>query len=340
MKKFRLIALLLIFALIATMAIGCSGDTSTEGEEGEETEETEETGEDIFISLATGGTAGAYYPIGGAMANEISNSLDNVNATAESTGASVENATLIQNSESDLALLQNDIAFYASTATVIEAFDSAYDNLLGLAVLYPETIQIVATAGSGITSVEDLAGKDVAVGAPGSGTEANAMQILEAYGLSFDDLGKADRLSFAEASEGIQNGQLDAAFVTAAAPNAAITEVATVSDVVIVPVEADKVQALRDEGYTFYVEQKIPAGTYKGQDEEINTTAVMAMLAVRGDLDEDTVYNITKSIFEGLDTIGKSHDMAKNITLENAIEGMPIDLHPGAQKYFDEVGVE
>jgi hypothetical protein len=336
MKKFRFIALLLIFALVAMMAIGCSGDTSSEGEEGEG---TEESGEDIFISIATGGTAGAYFPIGGAMANVISNSLDNVNATAESTGASVENAGYIQDGESELALLQNDTAYYAATATVLEAFESPYDNLLGMAVLYPETIQIVALASSGINTVEDLAGKNVAIGAPGSGTEANANQILAAYGLTYDDLGKADYLSFAESSEQLQNGQIDAAFVTAAVPNAAIQEVAQTTDIVIVTVEGDYVQELRKD-YPFYVEQIIPAGTYKGQEEDVSTTAVMAMLAVRGDLDDDLVYNITKSIFEGLDTIGDSHAMAKNITLEDALDGMPLDVHPGAQKYFDEVGVE
>lgn len=339
MKKFRLIALLMIFALVAMMAIGCSGDTSTEGEEGEETEGTEGSGEDVFLSIATGGTAGAYYPIGGAMANVISNSLDNVSATAESTGASVENAGYIQDGESELALLQNDTAYYAATATVLEAFDSPYDNLMGMAVLYPETIQIVALASSGINTVEDLVGKDVAIGAPGSGTEANANQILEAYGLTYDDLGKADYLSFAESSEQLQNGHIDAAFVTAAVPNAAIQEVAQTTDIVIVTVEGDYVQELRKD-YPFYVEETIPAGTYKGQDEDVSTTAVMAMLAVRGDLDEELVYNITKSIFEGLDTIGDSHAMAKNITLEDALDGMPLDVHPGAQKYFDEVGVE
>lgn len=338
MKKFKLIALLLIFALIATMAIGCAGDTSTESED--EGKGTEGAGKDKYISIATGGTAGTYYPIGGSMASVISNSLDNVKVTAEATGASKENAALIQDSQSELALLQNDVAYYASTATVLKDFDSAYDNLLGLAVLYPEYIQIVATVSSGIKSVEDLVGKDVAIGAAGSGTEANARQILEAYGLSFEDLGKADDLSFAEASEGIKNGQLDAAFMTAAIPNAAITEVAQVRDVVIIPVEADKVKTLKDKGYTFYTEQTIPAGTYKGQDEEINTAAVMAMLAVGGDLDEDLVYNITKSIFEGLDVIGESHAMAKNIKLENALEGMSIKLHSGAKKYFDEVGVK
>ena len=129
------------------------------------------------------------------MASVITNTLDYVNATAESTGASIDNANLIQDSESDLALLQNDTAYYAATATVLDAFKTEYDNLLGMAVLYPETIQIVATASSGIKTVEDLVGKKVAIGAPGSGTEANANQILAAYGLTYDDLGKADYLS-------------------------------------------------------------------------------------------------------------------------------------------------
>jgi len=341
MKKFRLIALLLIFALIATMVIGCSGSTSNEGEsEGEGEGEGEgEAKDEVFISIATGGTAGAYYPIGGAMASVITNTLDYVNATAESTGASIDNANLIQDSESDLALLQNDTAYYAATATVLDAFKTEYDNLLGMAVLYPETIQIVATASSGIKTVEDLVGKKVAIGAPGSGTEANANQILAAYGLTYDDLGKADYLSFAEAGEQLQNGQIDAAFVTAALPNAAITEVAQVTDIVIVEIESEYVKKLAED-YPFYVEITIPAGTYKGQEEDVASTAVMAMLAVRGDLEEDVVYDITKAIFEGLDTIAKSHDMAKQITLEKALDGMPLEMHPGAKKYFDEKGIK
>lgn len=335
MKKMKFVTLLLCLALIISFAMGCSGGDSTPGSnEGG-------AGSPVFLSLATGGTSGTYFPLGGALANIITNNVDNVKAQAEATGASVENATLIQKKESDLALIQNDIAFYAATGTVLQKFidEGQYDNLKGLAILYPEVIQLVAAKDSGITSVTDLAGKKVAVGAPGSGTEANAKQILEAYGLSFDDLGKIDPLSFAEAAEQLKNKQIDAAFVTAGIPTAAITEVSTVTDIVIVPIETDKIKTLQEE-YPFYTEVTIPGGSYKGQDEDITTAAVMAMLAVRGDLDEDVVFNITKSIFEHTDELGSVHEKGKLIKVEDANTGMPIDLHPGALKYYQEKGVK
>lgn len=334
MKKFKFIAVLMCFVLIAAMTIGCSSEGGSE-----ETTTEGENREEMFLSVATGGTSGTYYPLGGAIANIITNNVEGVNAQAESTGASVENATLLQNSETDLALIQNDIVYYASTGTTIEAFENegAYDNVKGLGVLYPEVIQLVAAADAGISSVEDLAGKNVAVGAPGSGTEANARQILEVHGLTFEDLGKADYLSFAEASDQLKNNQIDAAFVTAGVPTAAITEVSTTSDVVIVPIEGEKIQELSKE-YPFYTEYAVPAGSYKGQDEEVPTAAVMAMLAVRGDLEEDVVYDITKSIFDNLDTVANSHEKGKEVSLETANKGMSIDLHPGALKYYEEVG--
>lgn len=334
MKRFKFIAVLMCFVLIATMTIGCSSEGGSE-----ETATEGENGEEMFLSVATGGTSGTYYPLGGAIANVITNNVKGVSGQAESTGASVENATLLQNSETDLALIQNDVAYYASTGTTLEAFESkgAYNNVKGLAVLYPEVIQLVAAADAGISSVEDLAGKNVAVGAPASGTEANAKQILEAYGLTFDDLGKADHLGFGEASDQLKNNQIDAAFVTGGTPTAAITEVSTTSDIVIVPIEAEKVQGLQEE-YPFYTEFTLPGGTYKGQDEDVSTAAVMAMLTVRGDLEEDVVYDITKSIFDNLDTIASAHEKGKLVSLETANEGMSIDLHPGALKYYEEVG--
>ncbi len=337
MKKSRLLALLLSLILVASLAIGCSGQTASNGDNGDEG--SEGSGETVFLSIATGGTSGTYYPLGGAMANVISNNVEGVNAQAESTGASVENATLIQNKETDIAMIQNDIAFYAANGVELPTFteSGAYDNIKGMAILYPEVIQIVALKESGINSVEDLKGKSVAVGAPGSGTEANARQILDAHGLSFDDLGKADPLSFAEAADQMKNGQIDAAFVTAGIPTAAITDVSTTKDIVIVPIEADKVKKLQVD-YPFYVEFTIPAGSYSGQEEDVPTTAVMAMLVVRADMEEDLVYNITKSLFENLETIGNAHEKGKEISVETANEGMPIDLHPGAKKYFEEVG--
>jgi len=329
--------LLAMVMLVAVFAVGCS---STPAEEPEGEAEAEEPAvENVFLSFATGGVSGTYYPLGGAMANLCTNTVEGVKAQAESTGASVENATLLETSESDFALLQNDVAFYAVNGNTLAKFEEsgAYTNVAGIATLYPETIQIIASKDSGIKTVEDLAGMHVAVGAPGSGTEANAVQILAAYGLTKDDLGAADPLSFKEAAEGLKNKQIDAAFITAGFPTSAVTEVSTVRDVTIVTV--DKIEELAAE-YPFYAEQVIPAGTYKGQDEDINTVAVMAMLAVRGDLDEEIVYQCTKAILEGTDELGKAHAKGAMVTADTGLTGMSIDLHPGAERYYVEAGLK
>jgi TRAP transporter TAXI family solute receptor len=251
----------------------------------------------------------------------------------------VANIDLVSQGESELAFIQNDITYYAFTGTEMFADRPApIDNIRGLAVFYPETIQIVALASAGIVSVEDLAGKDVAIGAPGSGTEANARQILELHGLTYDDLGKADFLSFAEAADQLKNGQIDAAFVTAGTPTAAITEVATTTDVVIVPIDPAKIAELAAV-YPFYVEVTIPGGTYPGNDADVITTAVQAMLVVPQDLPDGLVYNMTKSMFEQRQVIIDTHARGNDLTLETALAGMPIEVHPGAVRYYEEMGV-
>jgi TRAP transporter TAXI family solute receptor len=209
------------------------------------------------------------------------------------------------------------------------------ENLRGLASLYPETIQIVANADENIQTVADLAGKRVAVGAPGSGTEANARQILAAYGLTYDDI-QPDYLSFGEASDNLKDGHVAAAFVTAGTPTAAITDLATTKDINIVPIASADAQGLIAE-YPYYAEVVIPAGTYPKQDEDVNTVAVMAMLTVRAGLDEDMVYNITKAIFENLSDLEAAHARGGDVSLDTALAGMSLELHPGAQRYFDEV---
>jgi len=342
MSTKKMLALLLAMVmLVAVFAVGCSSEPAEEPEaEAEAEAEAEEPEvETVFLSFATGGVSGTYYPLGGAMANLCTNTVEGVKAQAESTGASVENATLLETSESDFGLLQNDVAFYAANGETLAKFkeSGAYTNLVGVATLYPETIQIIASKDSGVKTVADLAGKHVAVGAPGSGTEANATQILAAYGLTKDDLGAADPLSFKEAAEGLKNKQIDAAFITAGFPTSAVTEVSTVRDVTIVTV--DKIDELSAK-YPFYTAQTIPAGTYKGQDEDIETVAVMAMLAVRGDLDEELVYQCTKSILEGTDELGKAHAKGAKVTAETGLDGMSIDLHPGAERYYKEAGLK
>lgn len=286
-----------------------------------------------FVTIATGGVAGVYFPLGGAMAEILNANVDGVSATAQSTGASVANVGLIQQGEVELALIQNDIAFYAATGT--EMFSNANTKLQGIAVLYPETVQVVVRADSGIRTIEDLAGRRVVVGDRGSGTEANARQILAAHGMTYDDLGRVDYLSFAEGANNLRDRNVDAVFNTAGTPTAAISEIASTHDINILSVSTDAFTALAAD-YPFYTQVTIPGGTYQGLDEDVSTVAVMAMLAVNADLSEQLVYDMTASMFGNLDRIASAHAQGAHVSLEGALDGMPLEVHPGAAKFFDE----
>ncbi len=325
----KLFAFLMVAILLVSVMAGCSSNTGTDAPKTETT----------YISIATGGTSGTYYPLGGAFAKIFNDNVPGVVANAQATGASVENMGLVSQGEAEIALIQNDITFYAYNGTEVYEGKDKITNVRGMAMLYPEVIQIVALKDSNINSVDDLKGKKVAIGAPGSGAEANARQILAAHGISYDDLAKADFLSFSEAADQLKNKQIDAAFVTAGLPTAAITEVAQTTDIVIVPITSAKITELEKQ-YSFYTEVTVPGGTYKGQDADVKTTAVMAMLIVKADLSEDFVYELTKAMFENRQTIIDTHSRGNDITLETALKGMPIDVHPGAQKYFDEKGIK
>jgi uncharacterized protein len=313
-------ALLVVLVMLAASVIGCT---------------TSPPDDTVPISIATGSLAGTYYPLGAALAQVFNDNIEGVSAQAESTGASLANITLLMDEDVELALIQNDIAYYAFNGTEMYAESGAQDKIRGVAVWYPEIIQIVASADSGITSIEDLRGKKVAVGAPGSGTEANARQILAAHGITYDDLEKADFLTFTEAAENLKDGHVDAAFQTAGIPTAAITDIATTKNIVIVPFDDDKMTSFLAE-YPFYTRVIIPAGTYPNQSEAIITVAVMAMLATHEGVDEDLVYDMVKAMFENLDTIIAAHARGADLKLETALEGMPIELHPGAARYYNE----
>ncbi len=326
------LSIMLVLVLVVSMLAGC-------GEKAPATTGGTDSGKDAFISIATGGTAGTYFPLGAAIAKIYNENIPGITANAQSTGASVENVGLVSKGETELAFIQSDITFYAYTGTESFADKGKVENIRGLAMLYPEVIQIIATKSSGIKTIEDLKGKKVAIGAPGSGTEANARQILAAHGMTYDDLAKADFLSFAEAADQLKSKQVDAAFVTAGLPTSAVTEVATTADVVIVSMEKSKIVELNAE-FPFYTEVVIPADTYKGQTTDIVATAVMAMLVVPQELDEELAYNMTKQLFEQRQVIIDTHDRGNDIKLETAIVGMPIELHPGAKRYYDEKGIK
>ncbi|MCI3921239.1 TAXI family TRAP transporter solute-binding subunit [Paenibacillus sp. TRM 82003] len=320
MKKHRAVGLAVLLSVFGVMA-ACSG-----GNEGPSS-----------LSIATGGTSGTYYPLGGGMAQIFTDNV--INTTAESTGASVENMQLLKDGDVDLAFVQGDIADYASKGTLMFADSGAVENLQAIASLYNETIQIVVPGNSDIDGVEDLAGKRVSIGAPGSGTEANAQQILEIHGMTEDDLGQVQRLSFGDSTSYIQDGTLDAAFVTAGTPTSAVTELAATAGVKIVNIADDKIAALIAK-YPYYAEQTIEGGTYTGFDQTVKTVAVKAQLVVNADLTEDMVYDLTKSFFENLDDMAAVHTKGAEITLEKALEGVSLTVHPGAAKYYKEAGIQ
>ncbi|MBU9672252.1 TAXI family TRAP transporter solute-binding subunit [Planococcus sp. CP5-4] len=318
------------FGFYATVALagsvflaGCGDDAANDGEGGG-------AAEPEFISVLTGGTTGTYYPLGGAMATIIENETG-IDTTAEVSQASAANMTSLADGTGEIAFVQTDTAFYASEGS--NMFEGeVIDSVSAIGALYPETIQIVTTEGSGITAFEDLAGKSVSVGAPGSGTYINAEQLLEIHGMTMDDV-DAQNLDFGESQESLQSGQIDAAFITAGTPTGAVESLSATSDVNIVPVAADKAAELIEK-YPYYAEDVVPSGTY-GLTEEVETVSVLAMLVVQNDISEDTVYDITKAIYENTDQI--QHAKADFIKAETALDGIGIDIHPGAQRYFDEV---
>lgn len=334
-KRSLLLSLTLLVTMSLVTACGGGGNNAQGDQGGQGGNAGGGSSDPSQLIIATGGTGGTYYPLGGGMADLIKKNTG-ITATATATGASAENVRLIRDNQADIAFIQNDIAEYASKGTNMFAQDGKIDAFQAMGALYNETIQIVVSKDSNIKSVADLKGKRVSVGSPGSGTEMNAQQILEAYGLTFDDL-KLQRLSFADSAKAIQDGQLDAAFQTAGTPTAAITELAATTGVKIIPVDADKIDALIQK-YPFYVKTTIPANTYQTVQEDINTVSVKSMLIVRSGLSEDLVYKVTKAIFENTDKLG--HAKAKEIKIEDALKGVSLPVHPGAKKFFDEKGVQ
>lgn len=286
-----------------------------------------------FLSIATGGTGGTYYPLGEGIATIINSELFGIRSTAEVTGASVENCRLVENGAVELAFVQNDVVYYAYTGT--EFFKSEkMQNIRGIALLYPEVIQIVTTEKSGIKSVIDFKGKRIAVGAPGSGTEANARQIIEAHGLKFADM-KVEYLSFAEAIDQLKAGHIDAAFVTAGIPTGSILDLSTSRQTRLVHIESSVIETLRKQ-YPYYTSYKVKAGTYHGLEKDIQTVTVMAMLVTNKDVEEQLVYDMTKAVFSNLDRMAETHSRGQDIQIHTALNGMPIELHPGAKRYFRE----
>ncbi len=290
-----------------------------------------------FVAIATGGTGGTYYPLGGALAQMISNNVEGLIVTAQSGNASVANCNLISRGQIETAFSQANTTYWSYSATGILKDAQPITNLRGIASLYPETIHIVATTASGINTIEDLKGKKVGVGAPNSGTAADAEIILNAHGITFDDI-QADFLSFNEVAQRLIDGQIDAGFTTAGFPTSSIINIATKRDIVLVPMSAEKIAELV-EAIPYYGATVIPGGLYKGVEEDVPALATPALWICDAKLSPSLVYKMTKALWEHRDVLEKVHSQGKNVTLETAIDGIGIPLHPGAELYYKEVGL-
>ena len=308
-----------VFVLSAALLAGCNGDSAVEGKK--------------FLNIGTGGTAGTYYPIGGAIAEILNKEIPGMNASAQSTGASVANINMLSDGSVDLATVQNDITYYAVTGTEMFA-GKKVDGLQGIASLYPETCQFVTLQSSGIKSLSELKGKRVAVGAVGSGVEANARQILAAYGITYDDIDE-QFLSFAEGANALKDGNVDVAVLTAGYPTASVQDIASQNPVRLLPVD-DQIADQLIAQYPFYTKTAIPAGTYAGFDEAVPGVSVMAMLVAGSTVNEMLGYDIAKAIFSHLDRLQGAHAVGKQITKDSAKAGMSLPMNPGAEKYFGE----
>ncbi|KAA9009941.1 TAXI family TRAP transporter solute-binding subunit [Histidinibacterium aquaticum] len=289
------------------------------------------------LSIATGGTGGVYYPMGGGLAEVINQNVEGYAATAEVTGASVENMGLVATGDADLAIGLADTVQQAYAGT--GRFDGQQLEMIrGVASLYANMVQIVTLADSGIESLEDLEGMRVSVGAPGSGTEVNAQTILEANGMSFDDF-TAERLNFNETADALNNGDIDAGFWSVGAPTSSILNLATTNDIAMISLTEEQIAAAQEASDVFTA-LSLSADTYEGLEEDVSTIGVPNVLVASSEMDEETVYQITKAMFENIADLQAVHPAANETTIEFTMAATPVPLHPGAIRYYEEAGAD
>lgn len=289
-----------------------------------------------FINVLTGGTSGVYYPLGVSLSQIYGKAIPGVKSSVQSTKASAENLNLLQAGRGEIGFALGDAVSDAWKGDAESGFKTPLTKLRGVAGIYSNYIHLVASADSGIKTIADLKGKRLAVGAPKSGTELNTRAILKGAGLSYKDLGKVEYLPFGESVELMKNRQLDATLISAGLGVAAVRDLATAVKIVIVEIPADVVAKIGDPAYQGAT---IPAKTYDGQNADVHTVAIQNILVTHEGVPADMVYKMTKAMFDNLDQMVAAHSAAKAIKKENAVKGMPIPLHPGAEKYYREAGL-
>lgn len=312
--------------LIMLVACGANNDTSSE-------DSTEGDNNETKITFSTGGTGGTYYPFGGGIAKVVNESDIGMDVTVATSGASVENARLLGSKEVELGLVEASVGYYAYEGKEMFEDDQA-KNIRGIMSLYPNLIQMVVMKDSEIQSYADLKGKNVVVGAPGSSSMLNLELILEEYGLSMSDI-NPEYSSFSDGIDMLKDGKVDATLVDVGIPASSIVDISSQHDINILTLEEEKINSLSDKFPFFTKPIVIPAGTYKGVDEDVLTTGATVILATHEDLSEDVIYELTKTIFEKKEAITQIHKAGESIDVSKSTEGMSIPIHPGAKKYIE-----
>ena len=289
-----------------------------------------------FINILTGGTSGVYYPLGIGLSNIWSKALPNTKVSVQATKASVENLNLLEAGRGEAAITLGDALSQAWAGNKDAGYAKPLRKLRGISALHANYVQIVARADSGIRTLADIKGKRVSVGAAKSGTELNARAVFAAAGLKYSDFAKVEYLPYEQSAQLVQNRQLDATLQSAGLGNPALRDLANNVEVVFIPIPPEVIAKIGDKAY---MDGVIPANTYKGQTAAVPTAKIENFLVTRKGVSTDVVYSMTKAMYEHLDQLVAAHAAAKSIKLANAIAGMPIPLHPGAAKYYREVGL-
>ena len=288
-----------------------------------------------FVNVLTGGTSGVYYPMGVALSQLYGKVLPDAKISVQATMASAENLNLLQAGRGEVGFTLGDALSDAWKGNADAGFKTPLKKLRGLAGMYPNYIQIVASADSGIKTLADLKGKRIAVGAPKSGTELNARAIFKAAGLRYEDFAKVEYLPFGQSVELMKNRQLDATLQSAGLGVSSLRDLASAIKIVVVPIPADVIAKVGDPAYQVGT---MPANTYEGQTTNVPTAFVQNFLVTHEGVPTDVVYQMTKTMFDNLDHMAAAHAAAKLIRKESALIGMPLPLHPGAEKYYREIG--
>lgn len=335
----KLLAVMISLSLVLFGALGCSSKSSGDGEGAGEQKAESGKAKKTYVNIATATTAGIYYALGNAIANMWNEKIDGLQASVQSTAGSGQNVELLARNEAQIAFMQNGVGGDAWNGK--NTFEGKpKKDFVGMTYLYPNYCYFVVPGNSGINELTDLKGKKIIPGPVGSGTEINCRQILSVVDIDYQNNkdATADYVSNAEAAQKFTDRQTDMAFIAGGIPHAAVTEMMTRTDAKILDIKQDVIDKLIEQ-YPAYFAVEVPANSYKGQTEPVQTVAVGNLLVVRKDLDEQLVYDMLASIYANKDQLANSYKGAANFKIEDGIKGMTLPLHPGAVKFFEDNGV-